>query len=100
MHHWRKFVRLFWGAVVRGVHTGTDEDEHEAFIKALMDHQEKLHFALGRGRKRASIGVHDLSVLSPPFKVKTVPSTESFTPPCHGGANDHRIDTSTPSERN
>ena len=71
---------IILGAVVRGVHTGTDEDEHEAFIKALMDHQEKLHFALGRGRKRASIGVHDLSVLSPPFKVKTVPSTESFTP--------------------
>lgn len=67
------------GAVVRGVQSGTGA-ENEAFIKALMDHQEKLHFALGRGRKRASIGVHDLATLSPPFKVKTVPGTTSFTP--------------------
>lgn len=71
---------IILGAIVRGVETGGNEGEIEAFIKALMDHQEKLHFALGRGRKRASIGVHDLAVLSPPFHVKTVPSTESFTP--------------------
>ena len=67
------------GAVVRGVQSGTGA-ENEAFIKALMDHQEKLHFALGRGRKRASIGVHDLATLSPPFRVKTVPGSTSFTP--------------------
>ncbi len=55
------------GAIVRGVKTGNGSDEIDSFIKCLMDHQEKLHFALGRGRKRASIGVHDLSTLSPPF---------------------------------
>ena len=60
------------GAVVRGVQSGTGA-ENVAFIKVLMDHQEKLHFALGRGRKRDSIGVHDLATLSPPFRVKTVP---------------------------
>ena len=49
------------GAVVRGVELNGDETE--AFIKGLMDHQEKLHFALGRGRKRMSIGVHDLANL-------------------------------------
>ena len=45
-----------------------------------MDHQEKLHFALGRGRKRASIGVHDLSTLHPPFRVKAVSGNEKFVP--------------------
>jgi phenylalanyl-tRNA synthetase beta chain len=68
------------GAVVRNVQTGETEEEKESFIKALMDHQEKLHFALGRGRKRASIGVHDLSKLSPPFLVKTVPGSTAFQP--------------------
>ena len=62
------------GAVVRGV--DIDEDA----IKRLMDHQEKLHFALGRGRKRASIGVHDLSKVSPPFRVEAVDRNHSFIP--------------------
>ena len=62
------------GAIVRGLNI--DED----IIKRLMDHQEKLHFALGRGRKRASIGVHDLATISPPFRVEAVERTHSFTP--------------------
>lgn len=62
------------GAVVRGLEL--DED----IIKRLMDHQEKLHFALGRGRKRASIGVHDLSTLEPPFRVEAVERSHSFIP--------------------
>ena len=51
---------IILGAVVKNIDLeklGIDADD---FIKSLMDHQEKLHFALGRGRKRASIGVHDL----------------------------------------
>ena len=60
------------GAVVRGVNSGKSKMESDAFIKSLMDHQEKLHFALGRGRKRASIGVHDLAKIKPPFFVKAV----------------------------
>ncbi len=62
------------GAVVRGVKV------NEEIIKRLMDHQEKLHFALGRGRKRASIGVHDLATLTPPFRVEAVSRDLAFTP--------------------
>ncbi|GIS43102.1 MAG: hypothetical protein Ct9H90mP16_01720 [Candidatus Poseidoniales archaeon] len=61
-----------------GVDNGASHEENDAFIQALMDHQEKLHFSIGRRRKRASIGVHDLSTLAPPFRVITVP--ESYTP--------------------
>tara|TARA_B100001248_G_scaffold255068_1_gene234336 strand:+ start:971 stop:2716 length:1746 start_codon:yes stop_codon:yes gene_type:complete len=67
------------GAVVRGLDM-SDDDEMDDFIKQLMDHQEKLHFALGRGRRRASIGVHDLTTLKPPFIVKAVDRSHSFIP--------------------
>ena len=67
-------------AVVRGVDTGDDEDGIEAFIQSLMDHQEKLHLTLGRKRALASIGVHDLSSVTGPFRVLTVPETYSFVP--------------------
>jgi len=67
-------------AVVRGVDIGSTSDEKETFIQTLMDHQEKLHFALGRGRKRSSIGVHDLNTLQPPFRVIGVDADYSFTP--------------------
>ncbi|MBT61379.1 MAG: phenylalanine--tRNA ligase subunit beta [Euryarchaeota archaeon] len=68
------------GAIVRNVDTGTSPEEKEGFIKCLMDHQEKLHFALGRGRRRASIGVHDLSTVTAPFRVEAVPVSTQFTP--------------------
>lgn len=68
------------GAIVRDVEIGKTSEEKDEFIKALMEHQEKLHFALGRGRRRASIGVHDLSKIAPPFSVKAVPSSTSFSP--------------------
>lgn len=68
------------GAVVRGVNVPEDAEGNDHFIKGLMDHQEKLHFALGRGRRRASIGVHDLTKLAPPFRVVSVPGSHSFTP--------------------
>jgi len=68
------------GAIVRGVDLENSSEELDSFIKCLMDHQEKLHFALGRGRKRASIGVHDLSTLSPPFRVKAVSGDTKFIP--------------------
>ena len=71
---------IVMGAVVRGVDTGSNPEEREDFIQSLMDHQEKLHMTLGRRRKFASIGVHDLSSLKPPFKVTTVPSNFSFIP--------------------
>ena len=68
------------GAVVRGVDNGTNYREKDDFIQSLMDHQEKLHLTLGRKRKFASIGVHDLSQLSPPFKVISVDKKYKFTP--------------------
>ena len=71
---------IVMGAVVRGVDTGANAEEKEDFIQTLMDHQEKLHMTLGRRRKFASIGVHDLSTLKPPFRVTTVPSDFSFMP--------------------
>jgi len=61
-------------AVIRSVNID------ESAIKRLMDHQEKLHFSLGRKRRRASIGVHDLARISPPFTVKAVNRTHSFIP--------------------
>ena len=67
-------------AIVRGVDTGSTDSERGEFIQSLMDHQEKLHLTLGRKRRFASIGVHDLSTLSEPFKVVTVPGTHSFVP--------------------
>ena len=69
-----KIRPVILGAVVRGV------DIDDEIIKRLMDHQEKLHFALGRGRKRASIGVHDLSTISPPFRVEAASRMLSFIP--------------------
>ena len=71
---------IILAALVRGVDTGNTREEQDQFIQGLMDHQEKLHFALGRGRKRSSIGVHDFSSLRPPFEVTTVPEDYSFTP--------------------
>jgi phenylalanyl-tRNA synthetase beta chain len=45
-------------AVVRGVHLDDD------VIKVIMNLQENLHWALGRDRKHASIGVYDLDTLA------------------------------------
>ena len=69
---------VVFGAVVRGVKV--EDGEVDEFIKMLMEHQEKLHFALGRGRGRASIGVHDLDTLAPPFTVTTVDRSFAFPP--------------------
>jgi phenylalanyl-tRNA synthetase beta chain len=44
-------------AVIRGMRLGDDR------VKVLMKLQENLHWAMGRDRKRASIGVYDLSTL-------------------------------------
>ena len=71
---------IIMAAIVRGVKNGNTVNEKDQFIQSLMDHQEKLHLSLGRRRKFSSIGVHDLSTLSPPFRVVTVPGSHSFTP--------------------
>ena len=62
-------------AVVRQV---TCEDE---FIKLVMKLQENLHWALGRNRKHASIGVYDLDKVQPDFKYRTLdPRGRRFIP--------------------
>ncbi len=49
------------GAVVRNIKL--DEDS----IGELMEMQEDLHWGIGRDRKKASIGVHNLDTVKPPF---------------------------------
>ncbi|MDP6702916.1 MAG: phenylalanine--tRNA ligase subunit beta [Candidatus Thalassarchaeaceae archaeon] len=76
----REVRPVIMAAVVRNVDTGSDAEQKSGFIQSLMDHQEKLHLTLGRKRRFSSIGVHDLSSLSPPFRVITVPPSYSFVP--------------------
>ena len=71
---------IILAAVVRGVNTGSNDSEKDAFIQSLMDHQEKLHLTLGRKRSLSSIGVHDLSKVDPPFRYETVDGRYSFVP--------------------
>ncbi|MEM2676644.1 MAG: phenylalanine--tRNA ligase subunit beta [Candidatus Bathyarchaeia archaeon] len=71
-------------AVVRDVKL--DEDA----VVELMEMQEDLHWGVGRDRKKASIGIHNLDAVEPPFTytaveptgVKFVPlgKTEEMTP--------------------
>lgn len=53
----------------------------DELIASLMDLQEKLHFGLGRNRKKAAIGVHNFEPITPPFTYKTVdPDSVQFIP--------------------
>jgi phenylalanyl-tRNA synthetase beta chain len=71
-------------AVVRDLNV-----DYEA-IRELMEMQEALHWMVGRDRKKASIGVHNLDAVEPPFayvtyapnEIKFVPldKTEEMTP--------------------
>ena len=62
-------------ALVKNV-TMTDE-----LIASLMDMQEKLHFGLGRNRKKVAIGVHNFEPVQPPFTYKAVdPDSVEFVP--------------------
>ena len=63
------------GAVVRNVEL-TDE-----LISSLMDIQEKLHFSIGKDRKKMAIGLHDFDKVNPPFVYKGVkPNEIKFVP--------------------
>ncbi len=68
-------IRPFLGcAIVRGVKFNSES------IKSLMDLQEDLHWGLGRNRKKVSIGVHDLSNVTPPFRYTAVEPGFEFVP--------------------
>jgi len=71
------------GAVVRNIELNEDA------VRELMEIQEDLHWGVGRDRRKASIGVHNLDNVTPPFtylaaepdEVKFVPlaTTEEMT---------------------
>ena len=49
-------------------------------IKELISIQEDLHNGIGRRRKKASIGIHDLNTIKFPITYKTVSDDFSFVP--------------------
>jgi phenylalanyl-tRNA synthetase beta chain len=50
-------------------------------VKTVMKMQENLHWALGRNRRRASIGVYDLDAVEPDFEYSPVaPDAVKFVP--------------------
>jgi len=53
----------------------------DELIASLMELQEKLHFGLGRNRKKVAIGVHNFEPVEPPFTYKAVdPDSVQFVP--------------------
>lgn len=69
-------VRPFMlAAIVRDIEL--DEED----VVDLMEMQEDLHWGLGRDRKKASIGVHNLDVIKSPFTFTAVePNSVKFVP--------------------
>ncbi|MGI5938888.1 phenylalanine--tRNA ligase subunit beta [Methanoculleus sp. DTU007] len=68
-------IRPYLGsAVIRNV--SLDEEA----IESLMGLQEALHWAVGRGRSKVAIGVHDLDKVTPPFHYIASPRSRSFVP--------------------
>ena len=61
-------------AVIRGV-----EFDDES-IQSIMSLQESLHWAVGRGRSKVAIGIHDLETVRPPFHYIASPGTRTFIP--------------------
>ncbi len=48
---------------------------------SIMNLQEKLHLTIGRKRKKVAIGIHDASMLVPPFRYRAVhPKEVEFVP--------------------
>ena len=66
-------------------------------IKIIMKMQENLHWAIGRDRLKASIGVYDLDRLEPNFRYRAVGKDEiTFLP--LGGMPDDPTGTATPQQ--
>jgi phenylalanyl-tRNA synthetase beta chain len=61
-------------AVIRGV---TFDDES---IQSIMSLQESLHWAVGRGRSKVAIGIHDMDTVKPPFHYIASPRSRKFVP--------------------
>ena len=52
----------------------------DKIIKQLMTMQEDLHFGIGRKRKKSSIGIHDLDVITFPLVYTTSTRNHKFIP--------------------
>lgn len=68
-------IRPYLGsAVIRNVSLDNEG------IESLMGLQEALHWAVGRGRAKVAIGVHDLVSIKPPFRYIASPTDRAFVP--------------------
>lgn len=68
-------IRPYLGsAVIRNVKMDN------AMIESIMGLQESLHWAVGRGRKKVAIGVHDLDKIEGPFAYTAAEKSVSFVP--------------------
>ena len=65
---------MLGAAVIRGV-----EFDDES-IQSIMSLQESLHWAVGRGRSKVAIGIHDLDTVKPPFQYIASPRSRKFIP--------------------
>jgi len=61
-------------AVIRGVKF---DDES---IQSIMSLQESLHWAVGRGRSKVAIGIHDMDTVRPPFHYIASRPSRGFIP--------------------
>jgi phenylalanyl-tRNA synthetase beta chain len=61
-------------AVIRGVKFDAES------IQSIMSLQESLHWAVGRGRSKVAIGIHDLDSVKPPFRYIASPRSRKFIP--------------------
>ncbi|HJJ31170.1 MAG TPA: phenylalanine--tRNA ligase subunit beta [Methanocorpusculum sp.] len=70
-----KGIRPYLGsAIIRNVNMDN------AMIESLMGLQESLHWAVGRGRKKVAIGVHDLDKIEGPFSYIAADKSTKFVP--------------------
>ncbi|NPV14321.1 phenylalanine--tRNA ligase subunit beta [candidate division WOR-3 bacterium] len=83
--------RFIVAAVIKNVKL--DEEQ----VAVLMELQENLHWGLGRDRRRASIGIYDLSTVAPDFVYQPVaPDGVRFVP--LGGVESKGMVPLTPAE--
>lgn len=72
-------------AVVRGI------ELDDGRLRMVMKMQENLHWALGRDRRRASIGVYDLAKVRPGFRFRPVGPNELKFVPLFGIPGDPQV---------
>ncbi|NLD56759.1 MAG: phenylalanine--tRNA ligase subunit beta [Methanomicrobiales archaeon] len=69
-----KIRPVLGAAVIRGV-----EFDDES-IQSIMSLQEALHWAVGRGRSKVAIGIHDMDTVKPPFHYIASRRSRGFVP--------------------